>query len=371
MHLSPPDVGQTEISAVVAALESGWVAPAGPEISLFETEIAASADRPHAVALSSGTAALHLGLRALGVRAGDEVVVPTLTFGATAFAVKYLGAEPLFVDCEPDAWSLDAQLLRGLFEERGAEGRLPAAVVGVDLFGRTCDYDALEQVCAEYGVPLVLDSAEALGGAFGSTPAGSRGRFAIFSFNGNKIITTSGGGALVTDDAEMASRVRKWASQSREPLPWYEHEEIGFNYRMSNVLAALGRAQLARLPEIIQRRRHIRDRYSGALQDVPGVTVMGDPLWGRSNAWLTTVTFDNDHYPAAAERVRKALDAEDIEARPIWKPMHRQPVFAHAHAVLSGVADRAFRDGLCLPSGTGMSDADIDRVLSVVVDELT
>jgi len=371
MHLSPPDVGQMEISAVVAALESGWVAPAGPEIALFETEIAACADRPHGVALSSGTAALHLGLLALGVRAGDEVVVPTLTFGATAFAVKYLGAEPLFVDCEPDVWSLDVQLLRGLLEQRSTEGRLPAAVVGVDLFGRTCDYDALEQVCAEYGVPLVLDSAEALGGSFGSAPAGSRGRFAIFSFNGNKIITTSGGGALVTDDAEMASRVRKWASQSRESLPWYEHEEIGFNYRMSNVLAALGRAQLARLPEIIQRRRHIRDRYAGVLQDVPGVTVMGDPPWGRSNGWLTTVTLDNDRYPAAAERVRKALDAEDIEARPIWKPMHRQPVFAQAQAALSGVADRAFRDGLCLPSGTGMSDADIERVLSVVVDELT
>lgn len=371
VYLSPPRIGETEISAVVAALESGWAAPVGPELEHFETEIARAAGRTHAVALSSGTAALHLGLKALGVGQGNEVVVPTMTFAATAFAVRHAGAQPVFVDSEEESWGLDPSLLSGLLTERARRGELPAAVVPVDLFGRTCSCEEIADICGRYEIPVLWDSAEALGASFGDRPAGSFGAAAVFSFNGNKIITTSGGGALVTDNAEIAKRVRHWSTQSREPAAWYEHHEIGYNYRMSNVLAALGRAQLSKLSVIIERRRAIRDHYAAALDGIAGMRVVGDPSWGRGNGWLTTVVFDSEFHPTAAERVRKALDAVDIEARPVWKPMHSQPVFAKANAVLSGVADRVFLEGLCLPSGTGMSDSDLDRVISTVANELS
>jgi dTDP-4-amino-4,6-dideoxygalactose transaminase len=237
----------------------------------------------------------------------------------------------------------------------------------VDIFGRTCDYDAILPICDEYGVSVLCDSAEALGASHGARPAGALGAVAVFSFNGNKIITTSGGGALVTDDPEIARKVRKWATQSREPYPWYEHEEIGFNYRLSNVLAALGRSQLARLPQIIEKRRSIRDRYATALEALPGVTVMGDPPWGKWNGWLTTVRFDATLHPDAPTRVREALEMVDIESRPVWKPMHQQPVFRTAESTITGVADRIFLEGLCLPSGTAMCEADVDRVIDVLV----
>ena len=371
VHLSPPNIGQAEVSAVVAAMESGWVAPVGPELERFETEIAHAAGRQHGVALSSGTAALHLGLKALGVGQGDEVVVPTLTLAATAFAVNHAGAQPVFVDSEEESWGLDPSRLGGLLTQRARRGKLPAAVVPVDLFGRTCSCVEIADICGQYEIPVLWDSAEALGGFFGDRPAGSFGAAAVFSFNGNKIITTSGGGALVTNNAEIAQRVRHWSTQSREPAPWYEHHEIGYNYRMSNVLASLGRAQLSQLPEIIERRRAIRDHYAAAFDAIAGVSVVGDPSWGRGNGWLTTVVFDSELHPSAAERVRKALDAEDIEARPVWKPMHSQPVFAQAKSVLSGVADRVFREGLCLPSGVGISDSDLGRVISTMANELS
>ena len=371
VYLSPPNIGQDEVSAVTVALESGWVAPVGPEIGRFETEIAHAARRNHGVALSSGTAALHLGLKALGVGQGDEVVVPTLTFAATAFAVCHAGAQPIFLDSEAESWGLDPELLGHLLAGRARAGKLPAAVVPVDLFGRTCSCQEITEICSEYEIPLLWDSAEALGAAYGDSPAGSFGNAAAFSFNGNKIITTSGGGALVTDDPEVAKRVRHWSTQSREPLPWFEHYEIGYNYRMSNVLAALGRAQLAKLPDTVERRRAIRSRYASALDAIAGVTVVADPSWGRSNAWLTMVVFDSELHPSAAERVRKALDASDIEARPVWKPMHSQPVFAEEEAVLSGVADRVSREGLCLPSGTCMAEVDLDRVITIVKNEVS
>jgi len=371
VFLSPPSTGRTEISAVVAALESGWVAPVGPDLEAFEKGIAHIAGRDHAVALSTGTSALHLGLMGLGVGPGDEVVVPTLTFAATAFAVTYVGAQPVFVDSEEESWGLDPSLLLDLLADRARHRVLPAAVVPVDLFGRTCSCQEITEICGHYDVPVLWDSAEALGASYRNRPAGSFGDAAVFSFNGNKIITTSGGGALVTNKHEIAERVRYWATQSREPLPWYEHNQIGYNYRMSNVLAALGRAQLSKLPEIVARRRAIRDHYAAAFNGLPGVRVAGDPSWGRANGWLTTVVFDNELHPSAAERVRKALEAADIEARPVWKPMHNQPVFAQAETILTGVADRLFRGALCLPSGTGMSEADLDRVIATVTDELS
>jgi dTDP-4-amino-4,6-dideoxygalactose transaminase len=370
IYLSPPNVTDAEVQAVADALRSGWVAPLGPEVNAFEVEAAAFCGTAHAVALSSGTAALHLGLLALGVARGDEVVVPTMTFGATAFAVKYVGAEPVFLDSESESWNLDPDLLTDFLSARAACGQLPAAIITVDVFGRPCNYPVIVAIAARYGVPLLADAAEALGATAGTRRAGSYGQAAVFSFNGNKIMTTSGGGMLVTDDASVADKVRFWASQSREPFPWYQHEEIGYNYRMSNLLAALGRVQLARLPEMIARRRSIRDEYAAWLSDEPGVEVTGDPRWGRSNGWLTTILMDPHQHPAAPVRVREALEREDIECRPIWKPMHQQPVFAGSEVHLSGVADRLFLDGLCLPSGSEMTPKEVGRVSQLILREL-
>ena len=370
LFLSPPFVGEPELNAVDSALTSGWVAPIGPEIDAFEAELASQAGRSHAVALASGTAAIHLGLRALGASEGDEVLVPTMTFGATAFAVVHAGAHPVFLDVEEESWNLDPNILESTLKQKAANGILPAAVIPVDVFGRTCDYVSILRICGEFEVPVLADSAESLGALHGGSPAGSMGNAAVFSFNGNKIITTSGGGALVTDDPEIAHKVRHWSTQSREPFPWYEHEEIGYNYRMSNILAALGRAQLSRLPEIIEKRRGIRDRYATGLEAVPGVTVMADPPWGRWNGWLTTPKFDLLMHPNAPTLIREALEAHDIESRPVWKPMHQQPVFKDSESVLKGVADRLFDEGLCLPSGTAMTEAEVDRVLGLILETL-
>lgn len=371
IYLSPPSIGEEEKSAVDSALDSGWIAPIGPEIDAFESELAVQTGRSHAVALTSGTSAIHLGLLALGVVPADEVIVPTLTFGATAFAVVHAGAKPVFLDVEEESWNLDPYLLESELKRRAAIGQLPAAIIPVDVFGRTCDYGSILRISQSYEIPVLVDSAESLGAMHGNSPAGSMGEAAIFSFNGNKIITTSGGGVLVTDDAEIAHKVRHWSTQSREPFPWYEHEEIGYNYRMSNILAALGRAQLRRLPEIVECRRAIRDRYSENLASIPGVTVMADPPWGYWNGWLTTARFDNVIHPNAAIRIRESLEAQNIESRPIWKPMHQQPVFHNAMSKLTGIADRLFEEGICLPSGTSMTEADIDRISSEIVKTLS
>lgn len=370
IYLSPPSIGESEKIAIAHALDSGWVAPTGPEIDAFESGLAVQAGRSHAVALTSGTAAIHLGLLALGVVPTDEVIVPTLTFGATAFAVVHAGAQPVFLDVEEESWNLDPNLLESELKRRAANNKLPAAIVPVDVFGRTCDYDSILRISQEYELPVLVDSAESLGAMHGESPAGSMGQAAIFSFNGNKIITTSGGGVLVTDDAEVARKVRHWSTQSREPLPWYEHEEIGYNYRMSNILASIGRAQLKRLPDIVKRRREIRDRYATVLDAIPGVSVMGDPPWGTWNGWLTTVRFDQSIHHGAPTRIREALDTQDIESRPVWKPMHQQPVFAGAESIITGVADQIFEEGLCLPSGTFMTDTEIDGVIGEIMKVL-
>lgn len=370
LYLSPPDVGPEEIAAVTRALESGWVAPLGPEVDAFEKEIADFTGTAHAVALSSGTAALHLGLMAIGVKAGDEVIVPTMTFGATAFAVTYVGARPVFMDIEEESWNLDPDLLEQALADRSRSGRLPAAVISVDLFGAPCNYERVVDITSRYGVPLLCDAAESLGATYKGRPVGCHGRASVFSFNGNKIMTTSGGGMLVTNDQDLADRVRYWSTQSRDSLPWYEHREIGYNYRMSNVLAALGRAQLSRLPAMIAKRTAHREEYRARLSRIPGVQVMGDPRWGRSNAWLTCIRFDSGHHPGAASAIRSDLEAHNIEGRPVWKPMHQQPVFARADSVLIGVADRIFEEGLCLPSGSAMSLNDVLHVCDVVKSTL-
>lgn len=370
IYLSPPDVGGLEISRVAAALESGWVAPVGPDLTGFEADVCSFTSTNAAVALASGTAGIQLGLKALGVRAGDAVICPTLTFGATAFAITHAGATPVFIDSEATSWNLDPTILRPLLVRMANEGRLPTAIVTVDLFGRTCDYDKILPLAEEFNVPILVDAAEALGATHDGRPAGSMGDAAIFSFNGNKIITTSGGGMLVSNNPAIVEKVRHWSTQSREDFPWYEHNEIGYNYRMSNILAALGRAQLERLPSIITKLRNITSWYTEHLSAAPEIEVTQDPPWGLSNCWLTTVRFDNALGRDAATRVREALEAENIESRPVWKPMHQQPVFADSEAYLTGVADRIFAEGLCLPSGVALNREDIERITAIILATL-
>jgi len=366
VYLSPPEVGAEERRMILEAFDSNWIAPLGPHVDAFEEEFAARVGVGHAVALSSGTAALHLALLLSGVGAGDEVLVPSFTFVATANAVVYLGATPIFVDCDADTWTVDPGLVADELDRRAASGRVPAAVVTVDLYGQSCDYDRLLEACDRHGVPLIEDAAEALGGTYHGRPAGSFGRFGVFSFNGNKIITTSGGGMLVSESAEEASRARYLATQAREPFPHYEHTTIGYNYRLSNLLAALGRAQLAGLDSHIDRRRAINTRYREALGDVDGIEFMPFADYGEPNYWLTCVTIDPERFGSDREVVRLALEEHDIEARPTWKPLHLQPLFAGETVVGGSVSAAIFAQGLCLPSGSALSGTDQDRVIGIV-----
>lgn len=366
IFLSAPDVRQPEKDLLLAAVESGWAAPAGPDLAAFESEVASVCGVNHAVGLASGTAALHLALHALGVQPGDEVIVSTFTFAASANAVTYVGAIPLFVDSDDSSWNLDPDLLAETLAERSAAGRLPAAVIAVDLYGQPADYRRIEPICAQYGVPLIEDAAEAIGSSLDERPAGSFGRAAALSFNGNKLITTSGGGMLVSEDEALVERVRFLSTQAKEPAPHYEHHEIGFNYRLSNLLAAFGRGQLEGLGDRIDRRRWYFDQYVTLLGDVEGVTFQPEIDGGFCNRWLTCALVDPGRAGFTAEDLRLHLDRDDIEARPTWKPMHQQKSFAGAPAKLNGTSDRLFDQGISLPSGSGMTDGDFDRVLGSV-----
>ena len=365
IYLSPPYLTGHEKPLVDDAFSSNWVAPLGPHVDSFEAEAARVVGLPHAAALSSGTAALHLALRLLGVGPGDEVLCSSFTFSASANPIVYEGASPVFVDCD-ESWTIDPNLVEEEMQKATAAGRRPKALVAVDLYGQTCDYAALEGLCVKYGVPLVEDAAEALGATCNGRGAGSFGVAGVLSFNGNKIITTSGGGMLLSNDGELVRKARFLATQARDPAPHYEHSQIGFNYRMSNVLAALGRGQLQTLAERVRARRTHFEAYREALGDLPGIGFMPEAPWGVSNRWLTCITIDPGAFGASREEVRLALEAEDIEARPVWKPMHLQPVFARCRAVDGGVSARIFETGLCLPSGSGMPEADRARVISVV-----
>ena len=361
IYMSSPTVDDSDIVAVTEALRGGWIAPVGPQLDAFEEAVASLAGVDHAVALASGTAALELGMRALGVSAGDDVLMPTLTFAATAFATVHLGANPVFIDVENRSWGMDPDLLASVLDVKAHAGTLPAAVVPVDVIGRTADYDRILPICEQYGVPVLADAAESLGATHGSQMAGSMGEAAVFSFNGNKIITSSGGGMLVTSNADLAEKVRFWSTQARASKPWYEHHEIGHNYRMSNILAALGHSQLRRLPQLMARRTQIHDMYRDHLE--PLVEVVGNPPWGRSNNWLTCVMLQE---PGKNLRIQAALADQGIEVRPVWKAMHGQPVFAGAESHLTGVADDVFASGLCLPSGVGLTDDDVWRVIEAL-----
>jgi dTDP-4-amino-4,6-dideoxygalactose transaminase len=364
--LSSPDVGQREEQLVVEAVRSGWIAPLGPMVDAFEHAIAQRCGRRHAVALSSGTAALHLALVEAGAGAGTVVIVPTMTFAATANAVVYTGAEPFFVDCEADTGNLDPELLERALKQLDADGATVAAVVPVDLLGRCADYTRLLPVCESFGVPVISDAAESLGSAHAGRPAGSFGVTAALSFNGNKIMTTSGGGMLLTDDPTTADRIRYLSTQARQPAVHYEHTEIGYNYRLSNVLAALGLAQLERLDGMIGRRRELRGAYAEILAMTKGVRVFQRPGDDADNCWLTSVVVDPAEAGWSADQQRAALDAADIESRPLWKPMHQQPVFAGARSLLNGSADQLFATGLTLPSGSALRPEQADAVMATL-----
>jgi len=351
---------------VADAIASNWLAPLGPHVDAFEHELAAVAAVPHALALSSGTAALHLALVVLGIGPGDEVICSSLTFAASANAIRYTGAAAVFVDCDTDTWTMDPELLDEALGDRRRRGARVRAVLAVDLYGQCCDYDALRDVCDRHGVLLLQDAAESLGATYRGQPAGGQGLLAAFSFNGNKIITTSGGGMLVSPDPDLIAHARKLSTQARDPAPHYEHSELGFNYRLSNVLAALGRAQLAVLPERVAARRRVNARYRELLADERGITFMPEAPYGTSNQWLTCILVDPEAFGADREAIRVALEALEIEARPVWKPMHLQPVFANDPSYGGDVSAQLFERGLCLPSGSALSEDDQDRVVACV-----
>jgi dTDP-4-amino-4,6-dideoxygalactose transaminase len=368
IYLSPPHMGPDERKLLLDAFDSNWIAPLGPHVEAFEKELAVRVSVPHAAALSSGTAALHLALQLVGVGRGDDVVVASLTFAASANPITYLGARPVFIDSETKTWNLDPDLLEEELDARRREGRpMPKAVVVVDLYGQCANYTRLEPLCAKYGVPLIEDAAEALGATWQGKPAGGFGAFGVFSFNGNKIITTSGGGMLVGPDKALIDKARFLATQARDPAPHYQHSHIGYNYRLSNLLAAVGRGQLRVLDERIAARRRNRAFYEQAFAGVPGIRFMPIASEGTWNGWLTVVVIDPKAFGATREQIRVALEKENIESRPVWKPMHLQPVFTDCPMRGGAVSAAIFEDGLCLPSGSSLTTAELERVASLVL----
>ncbi len=368
IRLSTPDVGPAEENAVLSALRSGWVAPAGPDLDAFETSVAQRVGVHHAVGLVSGTAALHLGLLAVGVQPGHVVITSTLTFAATANAIVYTGATPYFVDVDPMTGNMDPRLLERALASLRQAGERVGAIIPVDLFGKAANYTAIETIAGHYGVPVLADAAESLGATHGDRSAGSFGQAAVFSFNGNKIMTTSGGGMLLTNDGDLAERARYLSTQARQPVAHYEHTEIGYNYRLSNLLAALGRAQLTRLETMIARRREIRQHYRAWCAATPGTQIFGGYGDDQDNCWLTAILFDPNVHPFPVEELSRAMAHHGIETRRIWKPMHLQPVFRDSRSLLTGAAAQLFGTGLTLPSGSALTEYQIHRVLQVLTE---
>lgn len=369
VYLSSPDIGELEESYLLRAIRSGRFDPDGPELGAFEREMAARVEVGYALGLSSGTAALHMALLAVGAGPDSVVVVPTLTFAATANAVTYTGAEPVFVDCDASTGNLDVDLLSDLLGQLADSGRRVAAVLAVDINGRCADYDRLLPLCAAIGVPVVEDAAQALGSTYRGRCAGTLGRVGIYSFSHNKVMTTSAGGMLISDDAALVARARHLATQAREPVPHYEHRDIGYNYRLSTLLAALGRAQLSRLDTMVARRRALRDRYARLFATVPGTRILGadDP---GSNCWLTSVVVEPERTGWHPGELAAHLAGRGVESRPMWKPMHRQPVYEDRQVALTGAADHLFATSLSLPSGSALTDDQVERVFAAIAEFL-
>ncbi len=394
IFLSPPHMGGEELSFVTEAFDSNYIAPLGPMVDAFEGEFAEYTGIEHCAAVSSGTAAMHLALRILGVGPGDEVVASTLTFIGGVTPILFQGARPVFIDSNYSSWNMDVDLLAEEIEASVKRGRLPRAVVPTDLYGQCADYGRIYSICEKYDIPIIVDAAEALGSRYQKSEvrdqkssynsqgsddlrpqasdlwqhAGVGAKAAVFSFNGNKIITTSGGGMLASDDKGLIDQARFLSQQARDPAPHYEHSSVGYNYRMSNIIAAIGRGQLKVLDERVEKRREIFNYYEGALRHIPGIEFMPEALYGRSNRWLTVLLITPEKFGADREAVRLKLGANNIESRPVWKPMHQQPVFKGCRIKGGAVSEDLFSRGLCLPSGTAMTNKDLDRIISVILD---
>jgi pyridoxal phosphate-dependent aminotransferase EpsN len=365
IYLSAPHMGDSELGFVREAFETNWLSSIGPHLSAFEEELGALVGG-HVCALASGTAAMHLGLRLLGVGAGDEVFCPTLTFVASANPIVYQGASPVFLDSERLSWNLDPNVLEHALARKAAAGKLPKAVIVVHLYGQSADLDAILPLCARYGVPVLEDAAEALGTLHRTTQVGAYGDVGVLSFNGNKIITTSGGGALVSKDRAKVEKARFWSTQARDPSIAYEHSELGYNYRMSNVLAGIGRGQLQVLAKRVEQRRHHAFAYREAFADLDGLELMPQAPWGRHTNWLSVFLVEEKKLGASRDALIEALAREDIESRPVWKPMHTQKLFASAERFGGEVAEDLFTRGICLPSSSFMTDAERERIVAIV-----
>jgi dTDP-4-amino-4,6-dideoxygalactose transaminase len=366
IHLSPPHLTGQEDALLRAVLDSGWIAPAGPAPLAFEAAVADATGFPHVLATASGTAALHLAFRVLDIAPGDEVWAPGFTFVASVAPAVQMGAVPRFLDVAPGSWTLDPDLLRRELRAAAQRRRLPAAVVAVDIYGQASDLDAILAACGRYDVPVVSDSAEGLGATIRGRHAGRGARLAAFSFNGNKIVTAGGGGALATDDPVLLARARHLASHAKDPAAHYQHSDTGHAYGLSSVLAAVGLAQVAALDQRVAARRAVFARYLAGLSDLPGLDFMPEAPWGRATRWLTALQVDPARFGADREALRVALDAAGAESRPVWKPLPDQPVFRAAPAAGGAVARRLFARGLCLPSGTGMTLDEQDRVIAAI-----
>ena len=372
IHLSYPDFTQADIQIMHEVLDklNSKDQDKNSSIELFEKQLADFHKVSHVVSLSSGTAAIHLALLALKIGAGDRVIVPTLTFAATAFPLNYVGAIPIFIDVCKKTWTLDLELLHQYLKNCKVS-ELPKAIISVDLFGRTCDYDELARVAEEFDIPVLIDAAESLGTKYKNTPTAAKGLISVLSFNFNKIITTTGGGALLTNNETIAKTARKLGNQARENFHWYEHSNIGYNYRMSPILAALGTSQMGRIGLLVEKRRGIRDAYIQLLGEISGIAISVDSKWEQSNAWLSTMKLDNQIFPNGRNIVRDNLEKENIESRFIWKPLHLQPVFASCQAILSGVSEEIFNTSLCLPSSHTLKENEIIRICNIIKNSLT
>ncbi len=366
--LSVPHLNGRELDGIARALASNWVGPLGPEVDGFETEFAESVGARAALATASGTAAIHLALRVLGVEAGDEVLVSSFTFCASANPVLYQGGTPVFVDAEDTSWNMAPDLLADELDRRGRTGRIPSAVVVAHLYGQTANMAPILEASERWGVPVVEDAAEALGARFGDRSAGTLGRLGAFSFDASKMITTSMGGMLVSDDPALIQHARKLARQAREPVVHYEHRDVGYNYRMSNLLAAVGRAQLGSLGHRVEARRRVFQGYAEGLADLPGVTLQAEVGWGFHARWLTCIRLDPEHAVADPEQLRSELWGAGIESRPVWKPLHMQPVYRDRGCPQVGgdVSERLFREGLCLPSSSSLTEEQVGEICGVI-----
>jgi dTDP-4-amino-4,6-dideoxygalactose transaminase len=364
--LSTPHMGDRELEFVKEAFDTNWIAPVGPHVDAFEQEFCQVVGAQHAAAVSSGTSALHLALRLIGIEPGDEVFCSTLTFIATASPITYLGAKPVFIDSDRTSWNLDPGLLKDALDRRARLGKLPKALVLVHLYGQSADIEPILKACESYEIPVIEDAAESLGATYKERSPGTFGRIGIYSFNGNKIITTSGGGMLVSDDPDLVAKARFLATQARDPAPHYQHSEIGYNYRLSNVLAGIGRGQLRVLGERVNARRRNFEVYQQALGHLPGIEFMPEAAFGRATRWLTCLTIDSAAFGADREKVRIELAKQQIEARPVWKPLHLQPVFDGCEYIGCTVAEDLFERGLCLPSGSNLTLEDLERVIQAI-----